>query len=69
MAEFDADKLSKRLEQLNREELAALEALSDRLLSELEGFRAGPKRADGSKESERPAAKTSRGVNKRSRAV
>ena len=47
VAGFDADKLGKRLEQLNREQLAALEQLSDRVLREFESYRPGPKRADG----------------------
>jgi hypothetical protein len=60
VAEFDADKLDKRLEQLNREQLAALEQLSDRLLRELEAYRPGPKRADGSGGNEPSADGTAR---------
>jgi hypothetical protein len=47
VAEFDADALGKRLDELNKEHLAALEQISDRMLRELEAHRLGPKRADG----------------------
>ena len=50
MAEFDADALGKRLDELNNEQLPALEQLSDRMLRELEAYRLGPKRADGTEE-------------------
>ena len=35
MAEFDADKLSELLEQLNREQLATVEKRLEKLLSEI----------------------------------
>lgn len=57
MADFDADELGKRLEQLNREQLAALEQLSERVLRELEAARLGPKRAD---EIDRPKVRPAR---------
>jgi hypothetical protein len=47
VADFDADALGKRLDELNIEQLAALEQLSDRVLREIEAHRLGPKRADG----------------------
>ena len=36
MAEFNADKLNERLEQLNREQLATMEKLVEELLKEME---------------------------------
>ncbi len=36
MAEFNADKLNKRLEQLNREQLATMEKLVEELLKNME---------------------------------
>ncbi len=46
MAEFNADKLNKRLEQLNREQLATMEKLVEELLNEMEESKRAPKRAD-----------------------
>lgn len=46
MAEFDADKLSERLEQLNREQLATMEKLVEELLNDLKEGKPVPKRAD-----------------------
>ncbi len=46
MAEFNADKLNKRLEQLNREQLATMEKLVEELLNEMEGSKRASKRAD-----------------------
>ena len=60
MAEFDADELGRRLEQLNREQLRALEELSDRVLREQETRRSGPKRADGTKGRAQGGARESR---------
>jgi len=45
MAEFNADKLNERLEQLNREQLAAMEKLVADLLEKMEEQKAAPKRA------------------------
>ena len=66
MADFDAEELGKRLEQLNREQLAALEQLSERVLRELEAARLGPKRADGIDRPEARPARVSRPARKRS---
>ena len=68
VADFDAEKLGKRLEQLNREQLAALEHRADRLLRELETARAGPKRADGTAGDETPVTVAPRHTGKRSHA-
>ena len=46
MAEFNPDKLSERLEQLNREQLATMEKLVEELLNEMEQSRPVAKRAD-----------------------
>jgi hypothetical protein len=43
MAKFDADELGKRLEELNREQLASLEKVTEGLLHDLQ--RKGPIRA------------------------
>ncbi|NIW23452.1 MAG: hypothetical protein GWN29_02230 [Gammaproteobacteria bacterium] len=43
MAGFNADKLGERLDELNREQLAAIEKLSEDLLTEMQ--RKGPIRA------------------------
>ena len=43
MAGFNAEKLGERLDELNREKLAAIEKLSDELLAEMR--RKGPMRA------------------------
>jgi len=69
MAEFDADELGKRLERLNREQLAALEQLSDRVLRTLEADRLGPKRADGTAGIEQPEARRSTGHRKQGKAI
>ncbi len=69
MAEFDADELGKRLEQLNREQLAALEQLSDHVLRKLEAGRLGPKRVDGSEAIEQPEAQRSTGNRKRGKSI
>lgn len=50
MAGFNADKLGEQLDELNREQLTALEKLSEELLSEMQ--RKGPLRA-GDDERER----------------
>ena len=46
MAEFDADKLSERLEQLNREQLATMEKLVEELLNDMKEGKPIPKRSD-----------------------
>jgi hypothetical protein len=46
MAEFNADKLNKRLEQLNREQLATMEKLVEELLNEMEESKRASKRSD-----------------------
>ncbi len=43
MARFNADKLGEQLDELNREQLAAIEKLSEELLTEMQ--RKGPIRA------------------------
>ena len=53
MAGFNADKLGERLDELNREQLAALEKLSEDLLTEMQ--RRGPLRA-GDDRQDSPAA-------------
>ena len=68
MAEFDADELGKRLEQLNREQLAEREQESARLLRELESYRPGPKRADGTDGNETQQADRPSQARKRRRA-
>jgi hypothetical protein len=45
MAEFHADKLNERLEELNREQLATMEKLVADLLNEMEEGKPVPKRA------------------------
>lgn len=42
MAEFDADKLNHRLEQLNREQLATMEKLVQELLNDMQQNRPDP---------------------------
>ena len=56
MAEFDPDKLKKRLDQLNEEQLATMEKLVEELLSQIEVPGASPKRADSKDVPERPAS-------------
>ena len=46
MAEFNADKLNERLEQLNREQLDTMEKLVKELLEEMEATKLSAKRAD-----------------------
>lgn len=46
MAEFDADKLGERLDQLNREELATMQKLVEELLNEMSVDKPVPKRAN-----------------------
>ncbi len=46
MAEFNADKLNKRLERLNREQLATMEKLVEELLNEMEKSKRASKRSD-----------------------
>ena len=46
MAEFNADKLSERLEQLNREQLATMEKLVEELLNDMKEGKPIPKRSD-----------------------
>ena len=55
MAEFNADKLNERLEQLNREQLARMEKLIEELLNEMEKTRPAPKRAEQTDPSSRAA--------------
>ena len=69
MAEFDADELGKRLEKLNREQLTALEQLSDQVLRKLEEGRRGPKRADGTEAIEQPEAHRSTSHRKRGKSI
>ena len=45
MAEFNADKLNERLEQLNREQLATMEKLIDELLNKMKDEKSQPMRA------------------------
>ena len=45
MAEFNADKLNERLEQLNREQLATMEKLVAELLDKMNDDKPLPKRA------------------------
>ena len=45
MANFDADKLNERLEQLNRDHLATMENLVADLLEEMSDYKPVPKRA------------------------
>lgn len=46
MAEFDPEKLKKRLDQLNEEQLATMEKLVEELLGQLEVAGRSPKRAE-----------------------
>ena len=46
MAKFDADKLGERLEQLNREQLATMEKLVEKLLADMKEGKPVPKRSD-----------------------
>ena len=69
MAEFDADELGRRLEQLNREQLTALEQLSDQVLRKVEEDRRGPKRADGTDPIEQPGARRPTGHRKRGKSI
>lgn len=46
MAEFDPEKLKKRLDQLNEEQLATMEKLVEELLSQMEDVSPRPKRAE-----------------------
>ncbi len=46
MAEFNADKLNKRLEQLNREQLATMEKLVEELLKNMEESKLATRSAD-----------------------
>ncbi len=55
MAEFNADKLNERLNQLNNEQLATMEKLVEKLLTEMEETRQGPKRSDQAKPPSRAA--------------
>ena len=61
MAEFNPDKLSARLEQLNREQLATMEKLVEDLLREAEEGRLGSKRADDGGAASEPPPKTASG--------
>jgi len=69
VAEFDADELGKRLEQLNREQLAELEQLSDHVLRTLEADRLGPKRAEKSDAIEQRKVRRSAGHRKRGKSI
>ena len=53
--EYDARKLSERLEQLNREQRVAMERLVEELLEATKESRSVPKRADEVKASSRAA--------------
>ena len=55
MAEFNADKLNERLEQLNREQHATMEKLVKELLEEMEKDRPVPRRAEEPDPSSRAA--------------
>ena len=55
VAEFNADKLNERLEQLNREQLATMEKLVAKLLKDMEGGKPVPKRAGEIKSKPRAA--------------
>jgi len=55
MAEFNADKLNERLNQLNKEQLATMEKLVEKLLTEMEDTRPVPKRSDQAKRPSRAA--------------
>ncbi len=55
MAEFNADKLNERLEQLNREQLATMEKLVEELLNTMEDGGPVPKHTDGTKSSSHAA--------------
>ena len=55
MAEFNADKLNERLNQLNNEQLATMEKLVEKLLTEMEETRPVPKRSDQAKPPSRAA--------------
>ena len=46
MAEFNADKLNKRLEQLNREQLATMEKLVEELLKNMEESKLATRSSD-----------------------
>ncbi len=56
MAEFDPDKLRKRLDQLNEEQLATMEKLVEELLTKTEDTVARPRRAEPDDASPRPAS-------------
>jgi len=55
MAEFNADRLNERLNQLNKEQLATMEKLVEKLLTEMEETRPVPKRSDQAKPPSRAA--------------
>ncbi len=55
MAEFDADKLNERLKQLNSEQLATMEKLVEKLLTEMEETRRVPEHSTQTKPSSRVA--------------
>lgn len=55
MAEFNAEKLNERLNQLNKEQLATMEKLVEKLLKEMEETRLAPKRSDQAKPPSRAA--------------
>lgn len=52
MAEFNADKLNERLEQLNREQLATMEKLVEELLKEMKEGKPVPKRSEETRSSQ-----------------
>lgn len=56
MAEFDPEKLRKRLDQLNDEQLAMMEKLVEELLAQMEDSRPRPKRAEPIDVPSRPAS-------------
>jgi len=64
MARLNADKLNKRLEQLNQEQRAVMEKLVEELLGELQESSPVPKRADQAKASSRAAQEESRSTQR-----
>ena len=56
MAEFNPEKLRKRLDQLNEEQLATMEKLVEELLGQMEVAGPSPKRAEPEVAPRRPAS-------------
>jgi len=67
MAGFNADKLGERLDEINREQLAAIEKLSTELLTEMQ--RKGPLRAgdDANKIADEAGVKERKGARRAER--